>query len=176
MTNNLRLTNCPYCSNTTHVPDAYLHNDFINCVNCKTDFPNPNKRNQSKSVRNTTLLTQTNSFNITKTQRNWAIAVFVLIVISILGSYESNDSSSNLYTVNHITYAAISKESYDELMECSSTNDEQALSILMLNGQIELLNSGDEVFLVDAHLGYSVVRKQGTTQKLWVVSHALTEK
>ena len=61
-------------------------------------------------------------------------------------------------------------------MECASTNDDQALSVLILNGQIELLDLGAEVYLVDSHFGYCVVRRQGSPQKLWLLSHAITKK
>lgn len=216
----LRVTNCPFCSNSTNVPDAYLNNEFINCLNCKSDFPNPFKQNKAninknsllqtdnvicpacklrlfipkeivnekyiqcltcgENFRNPLIIQNDNnnpvSFNITKTQRNWIIAIIVLIAVVIFGNLPDSDSTSTLYYINHITYAAVSKESYDSMMECASANDDQALGVLILNGQIELLDLGAEVYLVDSHFGYAVVRRQGSPQKLWLVSHAITKK
>jgi len=92
--NNLKVAICPNCSNATHVPYGQFRYEYINCINCKLNFPNPYYQIKPDNTPNTILHhnkkhNQTDS-SITKTQRNWIISIAVLIVLFIIVSYSNN--------------------------------------------------------------------------------------
>jgi len=49
-------------------------------------------------------------------------------------------------------------------------NDTYALNLMILDGQVRILNKGMKVNLVEKHYSYSVVREQGSRQNYWIVT------
>ena len=115
---------------------------------------------------------------MTRATRNWIIGIAVVIILFVIGNFSESDSSSpsNLYYVNATTYVATSKAYFDEMFRYINDKDEQALSSLMLYGQIKPLARGSEVYLVSAHFGYCIVRQPGMTQNLWIVTGHISQK
>ena len=167
---NTNYTICPSCGLNLFIPKGIINETYIQCLNCGKKFRNPlrNKQNYHK----------TDNFNITKNQRNWIIGIVVVVILIIIGNLGDNDSSSSstLYYMNTTTYAATSKANFDEMFRYINDNDEQALSSLMLYGQMKTLSTGTEVYLVSSHFSYCIVRLRGSTQNLWVVTEHITQK
>ena len=89
--------------------------------------------------------------------------ILVLIVLFIIGKFSNNNSSSSedsLYQINQTTYAATSKENFDEMNNYIYDKDFQALKTLKFNGQMKVLLSGTEVYLVSSHFSYCIVVKR----------------
>jgi hypothetical protein len=113
-----------------------------------------------------------------KVQRNWIIAYVVIIALILIGNIGDNDSSSSSskgYYVNTTTYVATSKSSFDEMFMYINDGDNQALSTLMSYGEVQTLSAGTKVNLISSHFSYCVVRRQGSTSKLWVVKEHISK-
>lgn len=167
--NHSKNTICPSCGINLFIPQEIANETYIQCLNCGKNFRNPllNKQNTPN----------TGNSNITKIQRNWIIGIVVVVILFIIGKLNENDSStSNLYYVKATTYAATSETNYDEMLRYINDRDMQAISSLILNGQIETLSTGTEVYLVSTHFSYCIVRQRGSTQNLWVVMGDITQK
>jgi len=159
-------TICPGCGIDLSIPDNLLKYPYIKCLTCGVDFKNPFKVNQKESTK-----------VLTKKQRNWIIAIAVFIVLFIIGVIsEKNHPDTFLYYINQTTYAATSKDSYDKMINCIDDHDDQAISSLILYGEIMTLPKGTDIYLENAHVSYSVVRLKGSTQNLWIMSEYMTQR
>lgn len=112
-------------------------------------------------------------------------AIFLTIVSTIANTCGDNDSSSDsysdsypssLYYVREGTFAATSKQAFDDWGLYDRHNDTQALQRLLLNGQLIYLEQGTEVYLISAKFGYSIVREKGFDQDLWVMTGTIKQK
>ncbi len=89
----------------------------------------------------------------------------------------SYSSSSNRYVVKEeIIFAATSKTSFDLMGNCLVEGDKQALQTMLLNGQLKYLYRNDVVFLVEPKFSYYIVRQEGSTELLYVVSELLRKQ
>ena len=89
----------------------------------------------------------------------------------------SYSSSSNRYVVKEeIIFAATSKTSFDLMGNCLVDGDKQALQTMLLNGQLKYLYRNDVVFLVEPKFSYYIVRQEGSTELLYVVSELLRKQ
>jgi DNA-directed RNA polymerase subunit RPC12/RpoP len=167
-------TNCPNCGTFSfygsHCSGKHCGNYIIIPKEKQTNIED------SKEIKRDTIK-KTNQNNITKTQKNWLIGIAIVGFLWFIGTFSDNSSSTTtLYKVNTTTYVGTSKVNYDEMFDYLSTSDMQALSSLMMNGQVELLTPGTEVYLLNAHFGYAVVRLNGSTQKLWIVTEHISKE
>jgi hypothetical protein len=180
---------CPHCELPCHVSEDLMTSRYFECPNCGGDFKNPKRKSvvkkspEKKRIEvsdNTEKRVEISSDGpaITKSVRNGLVILGIIIaaVIITLISENSSTSSTPTYIVNTDTYAATSKTVYDEMFGYISVRDQQALSILLLSGNVKLLSQGTKVYIENAHLTYYVVRTYGSTQKLWVVSEHISEK
>ena len=121
--------------------------------------------------------------------------IIIAIIISIFsqtGNKESNSSYQPLgnssqsigsetggdkYVVKKETiFAATSETSFDLMMNCVSNGDKQALLEMVINGQLRYLYKNDIVYLVKAKFKYYIVRSEGSTELLYVVSELLDKQ
>ncbi len=194
---------CPKCNNAQTVVKSFRTKDNIKCPFCSYVYENPitskdkkaldlilytnpsNSNSNDKysntrpSVRHNNIYNQSiynnTEFHLTKKQKNWIAAIVIFVIILIIG-YATDDSTSNsLYTVNTTTYVATSKSSFDEMFRYLNDGDNQALSTLMSNGQVQTLSSGTKVYLVSSHFSYCVVRLQGSTGEFWIITEHITK-
>jgi DNA-directed RNA polymerase subunit RPC12/RpoP len=184
---------CPHCFMNIHIPEEIIHERYILCPNCQNDFKNTlrqqkntntliSKQNISSSQQNPT--SKSNSvivdepINLTKKQKNWIAGIVIFVIILIIGYVTDNSSSSSstLYSVNTTTYVATSKSSFDEMFRYINDGDNQALSTLMSYGEVQTLSAGTKVNLISSHFSYCVVRRQGSTSKLWIVTEHITKE
>lgn len=184
---------CPHCFIETHVPEEVIHERYLQCPNCMNDFKNTlrQKKNNSSIKQNlensnlqqNEIVKNDNSIvnepiSLTKNQRNWIIGIVIFVIVLIIGyatDNSSSTSSNSLYTVNTTTYVATSKSSFDEMFRYINDGDNQALSTLMSYGEVQTLSAGTKVNLISSHFSYCVVRRQGSTSKLWVVTEHITK-
>lgn len=184
---------CPHCFMNVHIPEEIIHERYILCPNCQNDFKNtlrqkkntsPQIQNQNNSNSQQNVTSNRNSnivdepINLTKKQKNWIAGIVIFIIILIIGYATDNSSSSSsnsLYTVNTTTYVATSKSSFDEMFRYINDGDNQALSTLMSYGEVQTLSAGTKVNLISSHFSYCVVRRQGSTSKLWIVIEHITK-
>jgi len=167
---NSNQTICPRCRINLTIPNEIINEDYIQCLNCGKNFRNPlnNKQNSHNA----------DSINLTKTQRNWIIGIVVVVILIIIGNLSDNDSSSSsstVYYVNTTTYVATSKSSFDEMFRYINDGDNQALSTLMAYGNVQVLSAGTKVNLISSHFSYCIVRRQGSTNSLYVVTEHITK-
>tara|TARA_R110001592_G_scaffold363285_1_gene683190 strand:+ start:134 stop:967 length:834 start_codon:yes stop_codon:yes gene_type:complete len=159
-------SHCKECGNYLTIPKKVIFNENIESL---IEQNHLQKDKPKQPTQNEVILT--------KNQRNWIIGIAIVGFLWLIGTFSDNDSSTTtLYKVNTTTYVGTSKANYDEMFNYLSTSDMQALSSLMLKGQVELLTSGTEVYLLNAHFGYAVVRINGSTQKLWIVTDHITKE
>lgn len=184
---------CPHCFIETHVPEEVIQERYLQCPNCMNVFKNT-LRQRKNNISNKLNLKNSNlkqneivksdnsivgeSMSLTKNQRNWILGIVMFVFVLIIG-YTTNDSSSTssntLYTVNTTTYVATSKSSFNEMFRYINDRDNQALSKLMSYGEVQTLSAGTKVNLISSHISYCVVRRQGSTSKLWVVTEHITK-
>lgn len=167
---NSNQTICPRCRINLTIPNEILNEDYIQCLNCGKNFRNPFSNKQHSH--------NPDSFNLTNTQRNWIIGIVVVVILIIIGNLSDNDSSSSsstLYYVNTTTYVATSKSSFDEMFRYINDGDYQALSTLMTYGNVQKLSAGTKVNLISSHFSYCIVRRQGSTKSLYVVTEHITK-
>jgi len=99
------------------------------------------------------------------------IIIGIIVIILIYSQFSNNDNSTTSeYNITNETYAATSKENFDEMFMYIADNDKYAINLMILNGQVRILQKGLKVRLVDNHFAYSVIREHGSTQKYWVVT------
>jgi hypothetical protein len=53
--------------------------------------------------------------------------------------------------------------------------DNQALSTLMAYGNVQVLSAGTKVNLISSHFSYCIVRRQGSTNSLYIVTEHITK-
>jgi hypothetical protein len=88
-----------------------------------------------------------------------------------------SDSNTGRYIVNkEVIYAATSNTAFDMMMNCVTTNDKATLAQMISSGELIYLRQGDVVLLYEAHMKYFVVRREGSTQLLYVLSELLTKE
>lgn len=81
-------------------------------------------------------------------------------------SYTRNEQSSpfpagaNLYVVKKRAYATSTKDGYDRLVEYSNANDLSSIDYMVVNGEISILNPGDEVMMLDCGFMVSKVKNK----------------
>lgn len=95
----------------------------------------------------------------------------IIVIIFIFSQFSNDDSSTSTeYRITNETYVATSKQNFDEMFIYIADRDTYALNLMILNGQVRILQKGLKVKLVDNHFLYSVIREQGSTQKYWIVT------
>ena len=88
-----------------------------------------------------------------------------------------SDRNSGRYIVNKkVIFAATTTTAFDMMMNCISTNDKATLNQMISSGDLIYLRQGDVVLLYEAHMKYFVVRREGSTQLLYVLSELLTKE
>jgi hypothetical protein len=88
-----------------------------------------------------------------------------------------SDSYTGRYIVNkEVIYAATSPTAFDMMMNCVLTNDKATLTKMISSGDLLYLRQGDAVLLYEARMNYFVVRREGSTELLYVLSELLTEE
>ena len=117
----------------------------------------------------------TNTVSLTKKQKR-GIIVFVVIIILYLIGKNDDTSYSSQYIVTKDTYAATDKQTRDDLVSYALNNDIQAVRNLLIQGKAVPLNKGEEVYLVSYRLSYCVVRKKGSSQKLWINNECIKQQ
>jgi hypothetical protein len=161
---------CPTCGINLFLPKEIENEKYIQCLTCGKSFKNP--------LRKEVVANKDDVIRLTKKQRNWIIAVVIIVFVLIIGNFKNSDSSSSntLYFINNTTYAATSQANFDGMSSYVRDGDEEALSHAMLNGEVELISSGTNVYLVSSHFSYSIVRLKGSSENLWVITEYLTKK
>lgn len=118
--------------------------------------------------------------NIKTSSKKWFFGIAIFIFIFLLNYIDKSDnsvgSSNTEYIINTTSYVATSKSKFDEMFRYINDNDEQALSTLMAYGDVQILPSGTNVYLVSSHFSYCIVRKKGSIDNLYVVTEYLTRK
>jgi|GEM_PF-361784 len=122
--------------------------------------------------------TTTKGLTLNKWQRNWLIAIAVVIGFIIYSTISDNDSSSDslTYYITKDTYAATSKKSFDDWGRYAADKDQQAILNMSMQGKLDILSQGTEVYLVSSGWSYCKIRRKGSTQELWVVMGAIKQK
>lgn len=162
---------CSKCGTSLTLPAGSKNAQFIKCCNCDNTFKNPNISSNQKILNDT---------KTSNTPRGMAIAIAVIGVVWIIGSFSgSTKSTSNQqntqsesttsYHVTQDTYAATSEENFDEMFKYFKVNDEEAIATFLNNGNMVILSKGTELYLLDYKYTYSIVREKDSTQELWVV-------
>lgn len=148
-------------------------------VNDNINYPNNNSSNSEnkQSVKN-----ENNNNSTIK----FLIIIGLLIVTYFLFFYNNNDSTnhkSNYDTNNDASYiikeeafATFNKEDFDEMYTYFVQKDTKAVESMLQEGKILVIPQGTEVFLMEAHFGYNVVRQNGSTIKLWISSERMSKK
>ena len=157
----------------------YDFDDQIEKVN-ETIQPTPEKSiytsNAKKSSNANTVKDKTN-IKYSKTERNWAIAIIIIIAIVLFNILSpETKTSSDVWVVTQTTYVATSQESFREMFRYINNRDEQALNSLMFSGTVRTLSPGTELFLVRGGFTSSVVRVKGSRQELWIVNEHMSQK
>ncbi|OYT14928.1 MAG: hypothetical protein B7C24_15725 [Bacteroidetes bacterium 4572_77] len=88
----------------------------------------------------------------------------------------NSNHSPNTYIIKDDVLAATSEIYYDDMFNYITDHDDQALNLLIISGRIIILKKETEVFLVDAGFFNSVIRKKGSTQKLWITNEFIKKK
>jgi len=80
---NINQTICPGCGLNLYIPPEIKNETYIHCLTCGKNFRNPLKPD--------------NGQKLTKTQRNWIIAIAVVLIMWFIGSVldDNNGSTSN---------------------------------------------------------------------------------
>lgn len=89
---------------------------------------------------------------------------------------EDNDYSVTTYFLKQDTYAGTCKECFDEIFDYCKVDDRNALRRMASEGRMKLLYKGQKVYLLGVGLGYSLIREDGSNQKLWVVREHIEKK
>ena len=133
---------------------------------------NPNEQNPNENTNTTKGIT------LNKRQRNGLIVLAVVIGFIIYSTISDNDSSSDslTYYITKDTYAATSKKSFDDWGRYAADKDQQAILNMSMQGKLDILSQGTEVYLVSSGLTYCKIRRKGSTQELWVVMGAIKQK
>lgn len=104
--------------------------------------------------------------------------ILIFVVLGYLAyHFLVNGSSSvneTVIVVNTQSFATYSKADFDEMYQYVADQDEDALRKMLNSGRIILLEKGTRVNLVDVHLGYSIIRQRGSTEKLWIASERVS--
>jgi len=163
-------TSCPKCGAVTKYGS--------HCKNCGNYIIIPSEPRKITHITAVLDKKQKKQHNqkLSSTQRNWIIGTIIIITFLIIGSLGNRNSTSNLYTINNTTFVALSKNGFDEMFRYIIDNDNQALTSFRLNGYVKTIYKGTDVYLISAHLSYSVVRLKGSNQNLWIASEFLTQK
>lgn len=69
-------------------------------------------------------------------------------------------SGANLYEVTKQTYVTSTKDGYDRLIELANANDLSGIDLMVVNGEIGILNPGDKVMMLDIGLAVSKVKNK----------------
>ncbi len=81
-------------------------------------------------------------------------------------SYTSRSSASpfpagaNIYVVKKQTYVTTTKDGYNRLIEYANSNDLSSIDYMVLNGEVGVLNPGDEVMMLDCGFAVSKVKNK----------------
>ncbi|MCK9205515.1 MAG: hypothetical protein M0P66_00240 [Salinivirgaceae bacterium] len=135
-----------------------------------------------------------NSWNAkTESEKN-GIGCLVLIAIGLLfwlglkfcsnGTNSSSttiESQSESYTGRYkvsteVIFAAVSPTAFDMMINCITTNDKATLAQMISSGDLIYLRKGDVVLLYEAHMKYFIVRREGSTQLLYVIHEQLVKE
>ncbi len=125
-------------------------------------------------------------------ESNFVMIGFVIIVVCIViwmtasqssgSSYDSNNQqntqseSITAYHVTQDTYAATNEDTFHKMFKYFKVKDEEAINTLLYNGEIINLHQGTELYLLGGNgFTFSIVRKKGSTQELWVVPQHITQ-
>lgn len=162
-------TKCPNCGNQLFLPKNIRNEKFIKCAGCKKNFENPT----------------------IKTKMYWGIAIVAFILFAIYSNMTSknekqnsqeynttnysNSNSSSGYYINTTTYGATSKKALDDMYVYLSNNDNNALSQAISNGQIIEIPVGTNVNVVKNHFSYTIVKIDGSTEDIYVVTDHLSQ-
>lgn len=71
---------CPGCGLNLYIPPEIKNENYIQCLTCGKNFRNPLKPNNGQTL--------------TKTQRNWLIAIAVVLVLWFIGSMSDDNNGS----------------------------------------------------------------------------------
>lgn len=84
----------------------------------------------------------------------------------------SKNSTNSLteYYIKQQTYAGTCEECFDEIFDYCKVDDRVALRSMEEKGRMKILYKGQKVYLLDSGYTYAIVREDGATEKLWVVS------
>ena len=154
---------CPKFKIIHELTKELANEESLTCLACGTTFKNPYYSNS------------TNTVSLTKKQKR-GIIVFVVIIILYLIGKNDDTSYSSQYIVTKDTYAATDKQTRDDLVSYALNNDIQAVRNLLIQGKAVPLNKGEEVYLVSYRLSYCVVRKKGSSQKLWINNECVKQQ
>ena len=69
-------------------------------------------------------------------------------------------SGANLYEVKKQTYVTSSRDGYDRLIEYANANDLSSIDMMVVNGEIGILNVGDKVMMLDIGFAVSKVKNK----------------
>lgn len=153
---------CPKCGTMHELTKKLANEESLTCLICGTIFKNP----LYDSSINTTLLT--------KKQKRGIIVLVIIIILYLIGKND-NTSYSSIYTITEDTYAATDKQTWKDIGVYSLDNDIQAIQNLIFQGKIVFLQGGEEVYLVSSRFSYCIVRRKGSTQKLWMHSECIKQ-
>ena len=105
-------------------------------------------------------------------RRNWIIGGVIFLFFIYIYNENNSDYGTNgsQYVITDNTYAATSKENYDQMFEYISYNDEYAVKLMILQSQVKILEKGVNIILIENHFSYSIVRETNSYNKFWVVS------
>ncbi len=101
-----------------------------------------------------------------------------------LGERENIEKETKIYSSNgnkyvvkeEVIYAATSDASFDLLMNCISSGDKKTAQVMINNGQLIYLYRNDVVFLVKPTFSYYILRREGSTELLYVISELLKKQ
>ena len=173
--------------NSTATEIVKIFEEFYN-VNDQSDY---DFDDQIEIVDNKSIITQNASYNNTNNTNKKKTKIsskgWILIILTVIFCYyaffDKNDthSTSNsknefMYVIKEEAYATANKSDFDDMYTYVVQNDTKALQSMIGDGLITILQPGTDVYVVDANIGYMVIRVSGSTQKLWVASERVSKK
>jgi hypothetical protein len=116
--------------------------------------------------------------------KNFGVKIIIFtVIICFLYNFLTSDSSSSSenaasdskYYINSEAFCTYNKSDFDDMYSYLVKNDLAAVDVMRNNEQILVLPKGTLVYLVDASLGYDIIRLEGSTQKLWIAMERLSK-
>ena len=147
---------CPKCGTIHELSIDAINEKLLKCPKCGAVL--------NKTPQDNIEHTQP---SLTKKQKRGIIILIIIIILYLIGK-NSDTSVSSQYIVTEDTYAATDEQTWNDIGLYTSSNDLQAIQSLIHQKKIIPMQKGEEVYLVSSGFSYCIVRKKGSTQRLWI--------